>query len=398
MTDSSSVHKSPDSALGLRVRVFNCQCGKPVFFRNSACLACSTPLGYLPAQAQIVPLQPGVEAGTWLQWGTQGALFQRCINLDTPAACNWLLPVEEGQAQAGRCCACRLNRTIPDLGDKQHPENAALWGRIELAKRRLVSGLLVLGLPVASRVTEDSERGLMFDFLRARDGEPKVMTGHHDGLITLNIAEADDVHRELARTHMNERYRTLVGHLRHEVGHYYWDRLVANTAWHEEFRKLFGDESQDYAACLQQYYEQGPRADWQSGFVSAYATSHPWEDWAECWAHYMHMSDMVDTASSFGLSIDASRLEYTPFGSEVLYRPEDPGVDRYLAFINHWALLASMVNEMARATGQPEIYPFVLAHHVVTKLHFVHLVVRGERHRHDGAAWQPQLQSQTMGV
>ena len=384
------------------MRAFNCQCGKPVFFRNSACLACSTPLGYLPGLSQIVPLQPGGEPSTWLQWETQGPLYRRCANLDTPAACNWLLPVEEDEAQAGLCRACRLNRTIPDLNDEEHPDNGELWRRIELAKRRLVSGLLVLGLPVASRETEDTERGLMFDFLRASEGDPKIMTGHFEGLITLNVVEADDVHRERARTSMNERYRTLVGHLRHEVGHYYWDRLVADTAWHEEFRSLFGDETQDYADCLKRHYEQGPPADWQSGFVSSYATSHPWEDWAECWAHYMHMSDMVDTASSFGLLIDTSRLEYTPFGNDVLYRPDDPGADRYLAFINHWAQLATLVNEMARATGQPDIYPFVLAHQVVTKLHFVHLVVRGERHRNDVSdveqmESQSQSQSQSAG-
>jgi hypothetical protein len=384
---------------GLRVRAFNCQCGSPVFFRNSTCLSCGTALGYDPAQAQLLPLAPTNEPDVWVPWLSNGPLFRSCANRHSPAVCNWLVPVEEVGAQEGLCRACRLNRTIPDLNDVQHPENGTLWARIELAKRRLVSALLVMGLPVASRETEDTERGLMFDFLRAAQGGPPVMTGHDHGLITLNIIEADDVHRERARTNMNEPYRTLVGHLRHEVGHYYWDRLVLDTPWLERFRGLFGDETQDYGDSLKAYYDNGPPADWALGYVSAYATSHPWEDWAECWAHYMHMSDMVDTASSFGLSLDETRLEFKPFTHDVLYQADHPGADKYLAFVNHWAELTMLMNGMARAMGQPDIYPFVLAHQVVAKLQFIHLVVSEERHRDvgDGSEGsQSQSQSQTM--
>jgi hypothetical protein len=382
---------------GQRVRAFNCQCGSPVFFRNSACLSCSTALGYEPLKAQLLPLSPTDEPDVWLPWQADGPLYRSCANRQTPAVCNWLVPVEEVDAHDGLCRACRLNRTIPDLNDAQHPENGTLWARIELAKRRLVSALLVMGLPVASRETEDTERGLMFDFLRAPEGGPPVMTGHDHGLITLNIIEADDVHRERARTNMNEPYRTLVGHLRHEVGHYYWDRLVLDTPWLERFRALFGDETQDYGDSLKQYYDNGPPADWALGYVSAYATSHPWEDWAECWAHYMHMSDMVDTASSFGLSLDETRLEFKPFTHDVLYQADHPGADKYLAFVNHWAELTMLMNGMARAMGQPDIYPFVLAHQVVAKLQFIHLVVSEERHRDDGAAPdEDQSQSQTQ--
>ncbi|MCP5281129.1 MAG: putative zinc-binding peptidase [Rhodoferax sp.] len=402
MNPSSNPTADRQYSPGQRVRAFNCQCGNPVFFRNSTCLSCGTALGYEPTQAQLLPLSPTDEPDVWVPWQSDGPRYRSCANRDTPAACNWLVPQEEVEAHAGLCRACRLNRTIPDLNDAQHPENGELWGRIELAKRRLVSALLVMGLPVASRETEDTERGLMFDFLRAPDGGPPVMTGHDDGLITLNLIEADDVHREQARTNMNEPYRTLVGHLRHEVGHYYWDRLVFDTPWLERFRALFGDETQDYGDSLKQYYENGPPADWALGYVSAYATSHPWEDWAECWAHYMHMSDMVDTASSYGLSLDQARLEFKPFLHDVLYQPDHPGADKYLAFINHWAELTMLMNGMARAMGQPDIYPFVLAHQVVAKLQFIHLVVSEERHRNDGdvsgeAQSQSQSQSQTMG-
>jgi hypothetical protein len=400
----------------MRVRVFNCQCGSPVFFRNSTCLACGTALGYAPALAQVLPLAPTDEPDVWVQWNDDGAhesapgraqtvsrglaearvggaLYRRCANLQTPAACNWLVPLEEVERHGGLCSACRLNRTVPDLDDPQHPDNGLLWGRIEMAKRRLVSALLVLGLPVAPRTTEDPQHGLMFDFLRTPDGGEPVMTGHAGGLITFDIAEADDVHRERARSNMNESYRTLVGHLRHEVGHYYWERLIADSHWHEPFRDLFGDESLDYAASLARHYEQGPPTDWPLTHVSAYATAHPWEDWAECWAHYMHMSDMVDTATSYGLVVDQSRLEFTPFARDVLYQPDHPGADRYLAFVNHWAQLTMLMNGMARAMGQPDIYPFVLAHQVVTKLHFIHLVVSEERRRADGDA-PPLMQSQ----
>ena len=246
---------------------------------------------------------------------------------------------------------------------------------MELAKRRLVSALLVMGLPVASRETEDTARGLMFDFLRSPDIGLPVMTGHDTGLITLNVAEADHATREAARQAMSEPYRTLVGHFRHEIGHYYWDRLVWDTPWLAQCRALFGDENQDYAASLKQNYEQGPRPDWRQNFVSAYASVHPWEDWAECWAHYMHMVDTVDSALSYGLTLDSSQLEFTPFTLDRLYQPDHPDAPRFLAFVNHWTQLTMMMNGMSRAMGQPDFYPFVLPHKAVTKLHFIHLVV-----------------------
>jgi len=395
VTESTESISDTDTSPGLRVRAFNCQCGSPIFFLNSICLACQTPLGYEPLVARLLPLEATDEPDVWVEWQTTGARYRRCANLHTPAACNWLVPVDEVEAQDGLCRACRLNHFIPDLNDPKHPDNGELWGRIELAKRRLVSALLVMGLPVASRETEDPERGLMFDFLRAVKGGEPIFTGHGNGVITINIVEADDVHRERARTNMNERYRTLVGHMRHEVGHYYWDRLIADSHWLEGFRALFGDETQDYGESLKRHYETGAPADWPNGYVSAYATSHPWEDWAECWAHYMHMSDMVDTATSYGLSIDQSRLEFTPFTREVLFQQNHPDADRYLAFVNHWVQLTMLMNGMARAMGQPDIYPFVMAHLVVAKLHFIHLVVSGERNQVDGPETPVRLDSQS---
>jgi hypothetical protein len=362
-------------------RAYFCRCGRPVFFRNSVCLACRTPLGYEPQLRQVFPLvpampvTPGAEPEAWeIASEEVGAgKYLRCANLESPAACNWLIGEQE---MAGNprlfCIACRLNRTIPDLTD---PENGVLWGRLEAAKRRLVSSLIALHLPVASRVDQDTQRGLAFDFLRTPPGGPRVLTGHDDGIITVNIEEADDAQRERTRAEMHEQYRTLLGHLRHEVGHYYWDRLVAGSSWLDDFRTLFGDEQQDYAAALQRNYREGPMPGWEQQHVSAYASVHPWEDWAETWAHYLHMIDTLDTALSFGLDTRRLEMEIDPFGRDVLFRPNDPGAKGFLSFLNAWIALSAVLNELSGSMGQPDLYPFVLPRPAVAKLHFIHLVV-----------------------
>lgn len=353
-------------------RSFRCRCGRPVFFRNSLCLGCSSPLGYVPGLAAVVSLVPGGAPGTW-RIAENEREYKSCANLHTAAGCNWLVPADD---PAAHCIACRLNRTIPNLSD---PDNPAYWRAIEVAKRRLVSHLLALGLPVRSKATEDPERGLMFDFLRSPPQGPRVLTGHANGLITLNAEEADDAKREKIRHDLREPYRTLLGHLRHEVGHYYWDRLVWGTRWLEPFRALFGDEQADYAAGLKRNYQNGPPPDWQTRFISAYASSHPWEDWAETWAHYLHMVDSLDTALGFGLDADDIEAEIEPFAGEDLYVPDDAGADQFLFFLNSWVEMTTVLNELARSMGQPDFYPFVMSRPVVKKLHFVHLVV-GEPH------------------
>ena len=282
------------------------------------------------------------------------------------------------------CIACRLNRTIPNLED---PDNARYWGRIEVAKRRLVSELLALGLPVKSKVDEDAAHGLMFDFLRSPSQGPRVLTGHASGLITLNVEEADDAKREKMRLDMRESYRTLLGHFRHEVGHYYWDRLVADGSWLQPFRVLFGDERADYAAALKANYANGPPADWPDRYISSYASTHPWEDWAETWAHYLHVVDTLGTAQGFGL--DAGDIDgiIQPFERSALYAPDDAGAEHFLALINAWVEMTMVLNELARSMGQPDFYPFVMSKPVVAKLQFVYLVVQDARG--DGAARKP---------
>lgn len=355
-----------------RGHAYRCRCGRPVFFRNSVCLACQAPLGYEPLLGEVRALAGGGAPGTWRLEGAPGSpkTYRRCPNFETPAGCNWLVPADDPLAY---CLSCRLTRTIPNLDE---PDNPRYWRAIENAKRRLVAQLIGLGLPVQSRVHEDPEHGLAFDFLRSPAGGPRVLTGHAAGIITLNVEEADDAKREKFRTDLREPYRTLLGHLRHEVGHYYWDRLVAGSAWHAAFRILFGDERADYAAAVKANYEQGPPANWRDRFISAYASIHPWEDWAECWAHYLHLTDSMDTALGFGISGNDVETEIEPFAPADLYAPEHPEARRFLALVNSWLELITVLNELARSVGQPDFYPFVMSRPVLRKLHFIDLVVK----------------------
>ncbi|WP_212758230.1 zinc-binding metallopeptidase family protein [Usitatibacter palustris] len=353
-------------------RSYRCRCGKPVFFDNTLCLACGATLGYLPDEGRVAALEAGPQPGTWTTSGRADVL-KLCGNRHSPAGCNWLMYAANPK---DLCIACRLNRTIPDVQDA---DNARYWGRIEGAKRRLTSQLIALGLPVRSKLHDDPERGLMFDFLRSPPKGPQVMTGHADGLITINVEEADDAKREQIRHAMREPYRTLLGHFRHEVGHYYWDRLVWNTRWLEPFRNLFGDERASYADALKRNYEQGPPADWAHSYISSYATMHPWEDWAETWAHYMHVVDTLATA--MGFSLDPHNLEghIEPFGPDALYAPDDPNATRFLELLNGWLEIVMVLNEMARSMGQPDFYPFVMCKPAVAKLQFVQMVVLDSR-------------------
>jgi hypothetical protein len=280
-------------------------------------------------------------------------MYRRCSDLTTASGCNWL--VDENDPQ-GLCKSCRLDRIIPNLSN---PVDAECYQRISVAKRRLVSALLGLELPIDCQ----------FDFLRSPAGGPAVITGHKDGIITLNIEEAEDATRERIRNEMGEPYRTLLGHLRHETGHYYWDRLISGTERIDDFRKLFGDERQDYNQALQTYYRQGAAPRWRESFVSAYATAHPWEDWAETWAHYLHMVDTTDTALSFGLDPESSiDLEVEPFTSDALAQD-------FLDFVNSWTRLTALLNELSRGMGLNDFYPFVLSRPAVEKLYFVHEAV-----------------------
>jgi hypothetical protein len=356
-------------------RSYSCQCGRAVFFHESECRACGAPLGFDPLLGEVRALVAGPGEGTLRGSGEKQAsgVYRRCANFDSPAGCNWLLPDEDPLRY---CISCRLNRTIPDLGDA---DNRRYWAAIENAKRRLVSQLLAIGLPVKSKVSEDPEHGVAFDLLRSPPDGPRVMTGHASGLITLNVEEADDAMREKIRHGMREPYRTLVGHFRHEIGHYYWDRLIAGTVWHEPCRALFGDERADYGAALRANYERGPPPDWANRYISPYASTHPWEDWAESWAHYLHLLDSLDTALGFGFTGENVEAKVEPFTLADLYAPQHPGAERTLSLVNCWVLLTAVLNELAHSMGQPDFYPFVMPRAAVRKLTFIHLVVKNEQ-------------------
>lgn len=261
------------------------------------------------------------------------------------------------------CVSCRQTRLAPDLSV---PGNIDRWIQIETAKRRLYYAMARLDL------MREHGASLVFEFLADLPGGPPVMTGHQNGVITLNVAEADDDERARRRVALREPYRTLLGHLRHESGHYFWDRLIQQQGRVERFRELFGDETQDYAAALANYYAQGPSADWQASFVSAYATAHPWEDWAETWAHYLHMVDLLETAAAYSTAVTV------PGGAETHTAVTDPfacAPSDFDALVSQWTPVTLLLNSLNRALGQGDAYPFALTPGALQKLRFVHDVI-----------------------
>jgi hypothetical protein len=348
------------------MKLFECQnCGQLLYFENTRCESCGFRLGYLPSREAVTALKEAREPGLWRAIAEPRARYRFCANAEHDT-CNWLIRADKPDTF---CEACRHNRTIPDLSV---PENLPRWKKLELAKHRLFYTLLKLHLPVAARA--DHPEGLAFDFLvegavSPHGGPAPVMTGHANGLITINLSEADDVERERARSAMAEPYRTLLGHFRHEVAHYYWDRLIANSSYLDDFRSVFGDERSDYAAALQQHYSNGPPTDWPDHFVTAYASSHPWEDFAETWAHYFHMVDTLETARAFGLSVRPKVSKGAELATTIDFDPHNSEMDRIIAA---WLPLTFAVNSINRSMGQPDLYPFVLSASVIIKLTFIH--------------------------
>jgi hypothetical protein len=366
------------------MKTFRCVCGNTLYFENTGCLACGRTLGFLPDHGVMTALEPAAEAG-WraLHPAAGNRVYRMCKNYKEESVCNWMVSADEPQSL---CRACRLNHIIPNLSEER---NRVLWYRIEVAKRRLLYTLYALGLPVVGR-DEEPDSGLVFEFLSdpedahgfsAEVGQNRrVLTGHHSGLITINVAEADSSAREGMREKMNELYRTLLGHFRHEVGHYYWDRLVRGTGWIENFRSLFGDDRRNYDEALQRYYANGAPPDWRQSFVSAYATAHPWEDWAETWAHHLHMVDTLETAHDFGFAIQGRPL--LPPAAALREQQQLASVSEatgtsFEEIISDWGALTVALNAVNRSMGLPDAYPFVLSPRTVEKLRFVHQVITG---------------------
>jgi hypothetical protein len=345
------LHLAPD------MRIFSCDaCGNALFFENDACLQCGSTVGF---RADELTMSTADRA--------QASGIAPCRNWSERNACNWYVTGDATQG-AGYCLACSFDDVVPDLSD---PQRLALWTETERAKRRLVYTLLTLGLPLTSSA---DKQGLRFSLLadeRVDTGavdppaEGAVVIGHEQGQLTMNVVEADDAHREAMRKRLNEPYRTMLGHLRHEVGHYYWYRLVEGSALIEEFRALFGDERADYAAALAAHYGGGSTASWQDSFVSCYASAHPWEDFAETWAHYIHIVDTLDTANDNQLGLAGRAISPPlPLAAE---RP-------FAAMLGDWLPLTVALNQLNRSMGMRDAYPFALTDRVVDKLAFVHRV------------------------
>lgn len=355
------------------MKLFYCDCPKknPLFFDSVVCNVCGRLVGYCPDESLVQAFDPAAEEGLWINTQSQ-QVWRQCQNYSQHQVCNWMVSAEDPNVF---CRACRLNDVIPDLSQ---PINVEYWRKIEQAKRHALYTVLILQLPLSSK-HDDPETGLLFrfmtdsepisEFTEPLDGFAPVFTGHDDGEITINLAEADDVARTRTRIKLGEAYRTLLGHFRHEIGHYYWFRLIENEPERlNQFRELFGDESVDYAEALQRHYDEGAPANWPDNYISPYASMHPWEDWAECWAHYMHMLDTLETAQAFQLHLGS------PIPS-VSLPPADREKNNIATLIKDWMRLAVGINALNRSMGMPDPYPFILNTAVQKKLQWIHSVI-----------------------
>jgi hypothetical protein len=318
-------------------------CGHLVFFENTVCLSCSTPLGFVPERLELVALE-----------GDAAETLHRCANQEL-AGCNWMV-----QAPGRLCRSCELTRTRPNDADR---DGLRAFASAEAAKRRAVMQLLDLGLPGVG------PGQLSFDLLSS-SAEP-VSTGHADGVITIDLAESDDAAREERRAELGEPYRTMLGHLRHELGHYFQPLIVSGDEEWEACRALFGDERADYAQALERHYEQGAPPDWPQRYVSAYATMHPWEDWAETFAHYLHIRDTLQTAAEHGVTVRGPRAVTLDRSLKAAPQPE-AGDRAFAEVMENWLPLTYALNAVNRSMGLDDLYPFTLAEPVIDKLRFVH--------------------------
>ncbi len=353
------------------MKIFHCgRCDNLVFFENTLCVSCGHTLAYLPDRTEVSALEPaGEDRWRALSSGANGREYRLCPNYTTHKVCNWAVTADDPNPF---CASCRVTRIIPDLN---RPGAQELWASLEAAKRRLIYSLLCLELPIPGKA-DDPENGLAFEFRADPEtpGAPHVLTGHKAGVITINIAEANDAEREMRRHALKEGYRTLLGHFRHEIGHFYWDRLVKGTNQIDGFRRLFGDERADYVAALARHHRQGAPANWTTSFVSAYASAHPWEDWAETWAHYLHVTDTLETAVACGLTLHPGRPDEPTLRPDVAIVGDKGAVfDR---MIEAWFPLTYVLNNLNRGMGIQDAYPFVLPPPAIEKLRFVHDLIR----------------------
>lgn len=331
------------------MKAFRCRtCDNALYFENSVCVSCGTALGFSRGERAIVPVD---DQGRYVD--ASGLVWHVCANLNL-SGCTWLAPLEGGQ-----CFSCDLTRTRPNDADALGLANYPV---AEQAKRHLVVELDTLGFPVVGKDGPDGDtvNGLAFDLLSSVD--ENVVIGHEDGVITIDLAESDTAYREKIRARLDEPYRTMLGHFRHEVGHYYQWQLVGDDDGDTDgevlarCRELFGDETRDYQAEIDRHYAEGPPEGWEASYISTYATMHPFEDFAETWAHHLHICDTIETASEHGLAPIAPVTAFSRFHDVV------SGV---------WIPLSTALNQINRSMGKEDLYPFVIPTPVLDKLDFV---------------------------
>ncbi len=344
------------------MKSYNClHCHNPLYFENSQCLKCGYTVGFNSYFLNFVTLSEEPNNQHFSNVNNAEEKYKFCKNA-THGTCNWLLPVWSEEVF---CTACSLNRTIPSL---DNAENKERWKLIEIAKHRLIYSLLKIGLPVEAKTDKESN-GIWFDFVESLSPNKKILTGHKDGIITLNIEEADEILRVSNKNQLGEKYRTLLGHFRHEIGHYYWDVLIRDSTYLEEYRNVFGDERADYSEALELYYKQPRDLNWNQNYISSYASAHSWEDWAETWAHYLHMMDTLETAFAFGIDIETN----TP-GIHVDINTDPYQIKSFEEIMEMWLPLSFATNSLARSMGHQDFYPFIISETVVKKLSFIHEV------------------------
>lgn len=340
---------------------FYCPCGAEIFFDSRICEACKSPLAFNPRTLKFDRIEKTNKHSNHPPNGSR-----LCQNGVDYSVCNWLA---DYNAPQGLCFGCQFNRTIPNLA---RPTNVKLWAIIEANKKRLLFSLIRLGLPLANG-WQLPDRGLLFDFLEDTRSIPTaepsfVTTGFLAGVITLNVLEADPASRLAQQEAANEVYRTVLGHLRHESGHYVFSLFSEDDSLQKGFFRLFGDSARDYTAALQSFYANGPLANWHQHHITPYASAHPSEDWAETWGHYLHIQDTLETAASFGL-VDAYP-EYLDFRQK----------------IQSWRRLSVGFNELNRSMGLSDAYPFVINDNVAEKLGFADRVVKRLKTTHQDSA------------
>ncbi len=270
-----------------------CRCGNRIFFNNHRCLTCDAVLGHCLPCGSLTSFSDDKQSSIC---DTCGTVVHACTN-QSHGVCNSF-----NKSPNTLCRFCEFTSVIPPL---KQPESVRRWAMMESAKRRLLSQLEDLSLPPFIDDVQQTHP-LSFEFLEnsvdACGQTKNVTTGHEHGLITINLAEADSVHRERLRVDLGEPQRTLIGHMRHEIGHYIdWSWACRMAA--DEYRALFGDpDSIDYSEAMKRHYDEGPPSNWANHYVSAYATMHPWEDFAETVNVYLDIMAIATTATELGQS------------------------------------------------------------------------------------------------